>query len=265
MSLLLKDLRALGIVPGDRIALHSSWRAIRPVEGGAEAVIDAIQQAITPHGTLIMPAFRDSLNEPFQLETTPSDCGLLTELFRRRPGVERSLHVSHSVLAWGDRADWFVAAHEEGRTALGVDSPFDRLAQLGGKVLMAGVGFDRSSMVHVGEAHACVTYLNIPYSPEFAQPVDYFDRAGVRRSTTIAECPGCSANFAVVEAHMRRKGLVRDGKLGNATAMLVLGRDIIAAVKELVAESPDALICPEASGCPHCAPARQAILSLNKK
>lgn len=259
MSALLNDLRALGIVPGDRLALHSSWRAIRPVEGGAEAVIDALQQAIVPHGTLVMPAFRDSLSEPFQVETTPSDCGLLTELFRRRPGVQRSLHVSHSALAWGDRADWIVSAHEEGRTALGVDSPFDRLAQLGGKVLMAGVGFSRNSMVHVGEAHAQVPYLNVPFTPEFAQPVDYFDRSGVRRSARIAECPGCSESFGVVEQRMRRKGQVRDGRLGNAAAMLVLGRDVIAAVKELLAESPDALICPVSSGCPHCAPAREAI------
>ena len=265
MSALLNDLRALGIVPGDRVALHSSWRAVRPVEGGAEAVIDALQQAIVPHGTLMMPAFREHLGEPFQLETTPSGCGLLTELFRRRPGVQRSLHVSHSALAWGDRADWIVSAHEEGRTALGVDSPFDRLAQIGGKTLMAGVGFNRNSLIHVGEAHARVPYLDVPWLPEFAAPVDYFDRAGVRRSTRIAECPGCSENFGVVEARMRRKGLVRDGKLGNAAAMVALGRDVIATVKEMLAESPDALLCPEASGCPHCAPARAAIRSWSQR
>jgi len=258
VSTLLNDLRALGIAPGDRVALHSSWHAIRPVEGGPEAVIDALQQAIAPGGTLLMPAFRDHLREPFQVETTPSDCGLLTELFRRRPGVQRSLHVSHSALAWGDRADWIVSAHEQGRTALGVDSPFDRLAQLGGKVLLAGVGFNRNSMVHVGEAHARAPYLNVPWSEEFARPVDYFDPAGVRRAVTIAECPGCSASFGVVEVRMRRKGLVCDGKLGNAAAMAMLGRDVLATVKEMLAESPTALLCPEATGCPHCADARMA-------
>jgi len=258
MTTLLNDLRAQGIAPSDRVALHSSWHAIRPIEGGPEAVIDALQQAMAPGGTLLMPAFRDHLQEPFQVETTPSNCGLLTELFRRRPGVQRSLHVSHSALAWGDRADWIVSAHEEGRTALGVDSPFDRLAQLGGKVLLAGVGFNRNSMVHVAEAHFGVPYRNVAWSEEFARPVDYFDRAGVRRATTIAECPGCSEGFGVVELRMRRDGLLRDGKLGNAPAMAMLARDLIAAVKKMLAESKTALLCPEASGCPYCPKARAA-------
>ena len=35
------DLRSLGLGTGDRVVVHSSLRAVGPVEGGADAIVDA--------------------------------------------------------------------------------------------------------------------------------------------------------------------------------------------------------------------------------
>ena len=45
-----------GMRPGDTVLVHSSLSRFGHVEGGANAVIDALLQALGPEGTLIMSA-----------------------------------------------------------------------------------------------------------------------------------------------------------------------------------------------------------------
>lgn len=255
---LVTDLSRLGLRRGDRVAVHSSYRAIGPVEGGPAAVIAALMETVTPAGSIVMPTFQDSPAPVFRLRETKSDCGVITELFRQMPGVFRSLHPSHSTAAWGDRAEWIVAAHEQGRTALGVDSPFDRIAQLDGKVLLVGVGQNRNSMVHVGEAHVRPAYLPVPYSPEFAFPVLMENRAGRVENYVIEECPGCSENFGIVGRRLHERGQVTEDCLAGGAAYLMRAADVISAVRDLLAEKADALLCAREE-CPFCPKAREAI------
>jgi aminoglycoside 3-N-acetyltransferase len=255
---LLADLARIGLRRGDRVAVHSSYRVLGPVEGGPATVIAALMETVTDAGLIVMPAFQDYPVPVFRARETKSDCGVITELFRLMPGVFRSLHPSHSTAAWGERAEWIAAAHEAGRTALGVDSPFDRLAQLEGKVLLLGVGQTRNSMVHVGEAHVRPAYLPIPFSPEFAFPVLMEDRSGRVRSVRIEECPGCSENFEVVGARLRERGQLIEDCVANGPASLMKAADVLAAVRDLLAERPDALLCARPA-CPFCPAAREAL------
>lgn len=255
---LVADLSRVGLRRGDHVAVHSSYRLIGPVEGGPAAVITALMETVTSAGALVMPTFQDYPAPVFRARETKSDCGVITELFRQMPGVFRSLHPSHSAAAWGERAEWIASAHEQGRTALGVDSPFDRLAQLDGKVLLLGVGQNRNSMIHVGEAHVRPVYLPIPYSPEFAFPVLMESRAGRVESCVIQECPGCSENFGVVGARLRERGQVVEDCIGAGPAYLMRAADVIAAVRDLLAEKPDALLCSREE-CPFCPKAREAL------
>ncbi len=52
---LARDLRRLGVGAGDTLMVHASLRAIGPVEGGAGGVLDALEEAVSPQGTLLMP------------------------------------------------------------------------------------------------------------------------------------------------------------------------------------------------------------------
>ena len=49
------SLRAMGIVPGDTVMLHSSLKSLGYVEGGPTAVLEALHEAISPGGTLVVP------------------------------------------------------------------------------------------------------------------------------------------------------------------------------------------------------------------
>ena len=52
-SQLVGQLRDLGVGLGDVVMVHSSFRAIRPVEGGPEGLLEALVEAVGPEGTIM--------------------------------------------------------------------------------------------------------------------------------------------------------------------------------------------------------------------
>jgi aminoglycoside 3-N-acetyltransferase len=61
------------------------------------------------------------------------------------------VHPEASVVAVGPRAEWLVSPHEDG---YGVGSPFARLAEAGGEVLMLGAPLETVTLLHHAEAIA---------------------------------------------------------------------------------------------------------------
>jgi hypothetical protein len=132
------DLRVLGLGEGMNLVVHSALSSLGTVEGGADAVIDALLEVLGKSGTLAMPAFFFPPSELFDPAVTPSRMGLITETFRKRSGVLRSFHPTHSVAAFGLLARYLVEGHKTA-TAFGIDSPLHRLAKSEGYVLLLGV------------------------------------------------------------------------------------------------------------------------------
>ena len=54
---LVEDMRHLGIAAGDTLFVHSSYKSLGSVEGGAGTVIGAMADAVGPEGLLLLPAF----------------------------------------------------------------------------------------------------------------------------------------------------------------------------------------------------------------
>ena len=88
------QLRALGVKAGGVLLVHSSFRAVRPVEGGPLGLIEALREALGPDGTLVMPSMSDDDDAPFNPATGASapDLGIVPALFWRIDGVARSNH-----------------------------------------------------------------------------------------------------------------------------------------------------------------------------
>ncbi|MHC4886067.1 MAG: AAC(3) family N-acetyltransferase, partial [Planctomycetota bacterium] len=126
---LVQDLHALGVEPGDLLFVHASYKSVGPVEGKAAGIVQALEDAIGPEGTLLMPSFNLVGGEMaeraacWDIETTPSTVGWLTEYFRQMEGTIWSDHYSHSVAARGKDAECFVNGHRE---KAGMVSPWDR-------------------------------------------------------------------------------------------------------------------------------------------
>jgi aminoglycoside 3-N-acetyltransferase len=165
------DLRAclveIGIARGDSVLVHSSFDAFEGFTGKPTDVIAALMDAVGPEGTLLMPTlpFTGTAvawvkeNPVFDVARTPSRMGLITELFRRSPGVMRSVHPTHPVAAWGKDAEAYVAGHHLARTPCGLGSPFARLLERAGKILLLGVDIGSMTFYH------CVEELLEPRFP----------------------------------------------------------------------------------------------------
>lgn len=148
---------------------------------GFERFFAAIEHHLGSQGTLIVPTFSYSFtkDEPFDVLRTPSDVGLLTEFFRSRPGVRRSMEPIFSVAASGARAAEIEAL--ETTDCFGDDSVFAWLVHHGAKVVCVGCGLDRMTFFHFAEQAFPVTYR---YKKQFSGSV--VDAAGTTRERTIS-------------------------------------------------------------------------------
>ncbi len=166
-----EDLRALGVRPGGLLLVHSSYKSLGPEAGGLEAVLVGLRLALGGEGTLLFPALSYMAvgrEQPvFDVQTTPSCVGALPEAFRRLPGVVRSLHPTHSVCAQGPRAGELTKGHEKDSTPCGGESPFRRLTEWGGQILLLGCGLLPNTTMHTIEELADAPYL---FEPE---PLEY--------------------------------------------------------------------------------------------
>ena len=228
---LASDFRALGVEPGDLIFMHSSFKSLGPVEGGAASVVGALEDAVGPDGLILMPSFNLVKNEDraetWDHATTPSTVGWITEFFRRMPGTHRSDHYSHSVAARGRGAEEFVSCHlnDEGLDSpwdrppwgktYGTHSPMRRAYDADGKLLMLGVDYKSSTYVHLVE----VMYWHV--RRESDPQADY---SWIRREA--------------VGEFWDALGRMRHGKVGDAECRLFRIRDYVDTVLTEVEHNP---------------------------
>jgi aminoglycoside 3-N-acetyltransferase len=157
-------LRRLGIAANDTVFFHSSLKSMGTVEGGPDAVIEGVLDAVGPGGTVAVPAFKLTERDgPFgswyDHETTSSTVGLITETLRRRPDAQRSFHPIHSVAAVGRLARLLTAEHRNcfGRVTPWCDagfaqgSPLDLLARWNAWYVLLGVDFNVQTIMHYVE------------------------------------------------------------------------------------------------------------------
>jgi aminoglycoside 3-N-acetyltransferase len=172
-SRLAEDLRRLGVAPGDVLMVHTRMSALGWVVGAAETVVLALLDAVGPEGTLMAyasweehvyhdderpPAHRDAYRaQPPVFDPATSeavrDHGRIPERIRTWPGARRSAHPEASVVALGPRAAELTDAHALG-DGYGPTSPFARLVDLDGRVLMLGAPLDTVTLLHHAEAIA---------------------------------------------------------------------------------------------------------------
>lgn len=217
-------LRYLSIAEGQIVFVHSGADWLRSVEGGPIKVVETIKAVIGTRGTLLMPSFPiDGLavdflrTSTFDIRRSPSKMGLITEIFRRMPGVVRSLHPTHPVCAFGPMAEELISNHHLIMYPFGPSTPFSRMDEKGGKILMIGVDSACLTHVHVAEdalvsAFPKSVYLNDPIT------VDVVDMEGItRKVTTYAHNPAVSRLKSITrfENEWIREGVLKRGAAGN--------------------------------------------------
>jgi len=172
--------RACGVEAGDMVLLHSNisrtLREARRTHGEVTPaqVLESFLQAVGAQGTLLLPLFNFDFcgGAPFDIRSTPSQMGALTEAARLHPDAVRTGHPVYSFAAIGARSGEFAGVNN--RSAYAEDSPFGMLRRAGGKIAVLDLD-DQNSMTfyhHVEEVKG-VAYR---YFKDFTGP--YTDANG---------------------------------------------------------------------------------------
>ena len=160
---MLADLHALGIRRDGFLLVHSSYKSLGAGVESIEQVIQTLRAALGESGTLLIPTLTYSAvpvdNRVFNLRETPSDVGAISEYFRKMPDVVRSLHPTHSVAAIGANAIPMTVNHEKDTTPVGEYSPFRKLRDVGGQLLMLGCGLKPNTSMHGVEELAAPPFV----------------------------------------------------------------------------------------------------------
>jgi aminoglycoside 3-N-acetyltransferase len=235
---IMRDMAHLGILPSDSVLVHTSLKSIGATENGADTVLDAFCAYLST-GLLVMPghtwATINAQNPEFAVSESPVCVGVLPELFRKRNGVHRSLHPTHSLLAYGRDAEQFARGEEKFDTPCAPDSCYGKLEKRGGKVLFIGVDFRNCTMVHCIEEVA-----HVP-----GRLTDTWEPLRVKKGDgTVVSVPSRrhehsnSEYFKKLEPVLQYRNVLTKGKIGDAQAMVCKIQDLFRVTLELLRRNP---------------------------
>jgi len=238
------DLTQLGVTSGMTVLVHSSLSALGWVCGGAVAVVLALEAVLGPTGTLVVPTHSGDLSDPAPWENPPVPAswwpiirqnmpaydpamtpsrgmGAIPECFRQQDGVLRSGHPQYSSAAWGKHAQSITANHRLA-FGLGEQSPLARIYEHDGWVLLLGVGHENNTSLHLAEARA--TYPN-KKTQRNATPMQV---EGERQWVEFTDLSWDETDFEPLGAAFNTEsGLVKQGQVGQATALLMPQRALV--------------------------------------
>ncbi len=220
---LVKQLRDMGIVSTDVITIHSSLKAIGPVENRACGLIDALRTAVSD-GLLLIPAhtYRNIRQTPvFDVRTTMPCIGTLPCIAVEQaniaydaqdPTCRRSLHPCHSVVAYGKNALEYIQDDLKATSPCPIFGSYGKLIDHRGKILLAGVGMERNTFLHA-------VFESFSKEPPL-YPVDVLVKDYDGQETNRCTCCACGDAFENFMDVLADSGALSFGKLGNADVIV---------------------------------------------
>lgn len=251
---LLADLRELGIRPGDLVMVHASLRKLGLArtdfgEGGAALLLDALDDAVGPGGTLLMILGSDYeidwVNQrpveerakllagsiPLDPASAPAmkEVGWLAEAFRTRTGTRLSSNPSGRFAARGAGAEALLEG-QPWDDYYGPGSPLQKLCDQGGRILRLGADPDTVTALHYAEYLASVPdkrrtrwdYLIATGDGPRHVWIDCLDDSGGIRKWSGEDY------FAIILKSYLELGRHRAGPVGHGSGELIEAADILA-------------------------------------
>lgn len=241
------DLEALGVKKGDVVIIHSSLSRLGILENGAATVIAAVRHLVGPQGTVVVPTLHLHINaakylatDPvFDVRTSPSAMGAISEFLRTLPGARRSLHPTHSAAAIGKLADYLTEDHHKGEVPFGPLSPYYRLAEIGGKSIMLGTQLMNLMSCRVIED---IMGDDFPYPVYLPEPVQARVRDWSGREFRVK-----TKIHNVEMSRLRRNndlapyfvdnGIMKSGRVGQGRALVVDAAGVNTVLEDLMRQN----------------------------
>lgn len=213
------ELKSLGVQMNETLMVHASLRKIGRVEGGADALLDALLDAVGPGGTILMVLGADA-DEPFDAQNSSAerDIGVLAEVFRRRNATRVNDHAAARFGACGSRAIELLEPAQL-HDYYGPGSVLARFTDVGGTVLRLGADADTITLTHWAEYLAKVPgkrrvrrrYVRADSGEQWIESLD--DTDGILDWDE-------GDYFSQIWLDFLQSGQVRVGSVGHCTAEL---------------------------------------------
>ncbi len=235
---LLTELRRIGIREGALVMVHAGVNglAIGPTDydnnpvSQAQMLLEDLLGLLGPEGTLVMPTHAryqtDELIErratcgvtTYDPRRTPCGVGLVSELFWRRKGVQRSLFPYNMLAACGPLAEELLRenVNERRPSPHGVDSGYYRICQQNGLVAAIGV-----------RLRECITIAHVVEETRADWPIaDFFEERryrvvdnGESKEWTVRQRRTEYAKYCYCRKKVGRdlvdEGVIHEGQVGT--------------------------------------------------
>lgn len=238
-----RALRQVGVQTGDTLLIHSSFEKLVGFTGAASDLIKALQATVGAQGTLMMPTLPFSGSaidyarglDVFDVRRAPSRMGLLTELFRRTKGVQRSIHPTHPVAAWGAGAEFMIRDHHACSTPCGRHSPYGRLLDCDGKVLLLGTSIRVMTFYHCLEELLEADFPESPFTREEFVLKSRDLQGKIHETTTRLFEPSLSKrrNMLPIEEQLRLRGHWKEQPIGRTSLILLEAAQVLDTVTRM--------------------------------
>ena len=232
-------LRKLGLKNGAIVGVHSSLSSLGYVDGGADAVIEALLEVVGQKGTIVMPTHSTNIVKvertpeeiamgvtwlykilPYDPKETPCSTGTIPETFRKRKGAIRSSHPTHSLAAIGPKAEELI----EG---------WHKSLELDAYILLIGADLSVCTAMHLAEKR-----IQFPQHilKKITPPKEFLEKYP---ETEWEWDFGPYPDFSKMEEPCLKHGIMKTVKVGEATLKLVKLRELIDFYVEYLKKNPD--------------------------
>lgn len=231
---------SLGIETGDTVLVHAALKPIGWLVDGPDSIIRALQTLVGSTGNILMLTasrqFRDT--GYFDVRSTPSDTGYLSEVFRNHPDVQRSCNPMVSFAAVGPAAAEFL---HEFDSYLDDSSPFTALLRMDGKILLYGVSYDKCTLYHLSEERTKADYN---FYKTFRGTVVDYDGAEKPASQTyfVRRDMSLKKDARPAGADFERSNKVIKQTLGNGMIRIFKARDFDQHCMDAIRTDPAAFL-----------------------
>jgi aminoglycoside N3'-acetyltransferase len=248
----------MGIAQGDTLFIHSSLKSLGYIDGGATTVVQALQDAVGPQGTLVIPTYYmpggsiratcEMQDYVFDVRKDGTNMGRLPESFLACTGIHRSVHPTHSVSAWGRHAAYLTEAHHRAPSVFGEGSPWQRFVDVEhAKVLGLGISMGPVTFYHVLE-DAMGAAFPVPVWQDESYLLPCLDQQGQRWEVPVRPFAASIAQRRIdhpsrsdlrdyFQAEFKRTGLLVEGQVGDAASWWIPARGFFDHLQQLSGEN----------------------------
>ena len=224
---LVHDFLELGVQAGDSLLVHSSYKAFGGVEGGPQTIIDSLLEVLGNEGTLIMPTFNFDFckGTPWDVRSTPSQMGVITNFIREHPKAKRVFHPIYSFAILGKHAEALTQDHY--KSSFERNSLFGKLRDIDGKIMIVGLSYTNSmTFFHHVEEMEGVDYRFMKAFSGFVTDENGKTYEDTFRMLVRDLEKGVITEVDPMGALMEDSGIVSIREIGDATVKLMKANDV---------------------------------------